>query len=406
MQYSAMGILSIIILLIINVDVFRAAGNDISPSKRHYRSFLFSVIFYHVTDIAWGLLDERHLIEALYADTVVYFAAMALSVLLWTMFTVRYLDRKTRFATVLTYTGKVFFAFQLAALAVNFFMPVFFFFDEGGAYREGVVRDVVLASQILMYLMTSLYTLSIAAKAKGSTRRRHFTIGLCGLTMVLAIAIQFFYPLLPLYSLGCLVSGCILHTFVLEDEKAEYIRALEESLAREERQKKELGKTKQMAYTDPLTGVKSMRAYVEAEAGMDWRIVQSQVSEFAVAVFDLNGLKKINDTLGHEAGDMWIVSASRLICNIFKHSPVFRIGGDEFMAILEGPDYVNRSDLMAAFDRQIEENLHQGQVVVSAGLAEFDPDQDDTYSAVFQRADERMYERKRFLKEHGSTLRD
>ena len=161
-----------------------------------------------------------------------------------------------------------------------------------------------------------------------------------------------------------------------------------------------------MAYTDPLTGVKSMRAYVEAEAGMDWRIVQSQVSEFAVAVFDLNGLKKINDTLGHEAGDMWIVSASRLICNIFKHSPVFRIGGDEFMAILEGPDYVNRSDLMAAFDRQIEENLHQGQVVVSAGLAEFDPDQDDTYSAVFQRADERMYERKRFLKEHGSTLRD
>lgn len=43
--------------------------------------------------------------------------------------------------------------------------------------------------------------------------------------------------------------------------------------------------------------------------------------------------------MGHQAGDEYIIGACRIICNKFKHSPVFRIGGDEFVAISEGEDY-------------------------------------------------------------------
>lgn len=82
----------------------------------------------------------------------------------------------------------------------------------------------------------------------------------------------------------------------------------------------------------------------------------------------------------------------------FKHSPVFRIGGDEFVAFLEGNDYRNRKELMAEFETQIEENLHSGGVVVASGLAVFRPGYDNSYRRVFERADQRMYDRKGSLK--------
>ena len=153
-----------------------------------------------------------------------------------------------------------------------------------------------------------------------------------------------------------------------------------------------------MAYTDPLTGVKSKRAYLEAEEDINKRIADGSLRDFAVIVCDLNGLKEINDTLGHEEGDNYIKSACKLICGQFVHSPVFRIGGDEFVVLLENSDYANRETLLRDFDIQIEKNHRAGSVVVSTGMDDFDAEQDSSLSAVFERADKKMYERKRYLK--------
>ena len=112
----------------------------------------------------------------------------------------------------------------------------------------------------------------------------------------------------------------------------------------------------------------------------------------------MNGLKQVNDTEGHEAGDRYIQEACRLICRQFQHSPVYRIGGDEFVALLEGEDYRNRTILMSAFETHVEMNRHSGKAVVASGLAEFRPGQDNSYRRVFERADRRMYMRKSALK--------
>ena len=79
-------------------------------------------------------------------------------------------------------------------------------------------------------------------------------------------------------------------------------------------------------------------AYVDAVAELNTKIDGAAADPFAVAVCDVNGLKAINDTLGHQAGDKLIREASMLICNTFKHSPVYRVGGDEFVVILIGQD--------------------------------------------------------------------
>ena len=179
-----------------------------------------------------------------------------------------------------------------------------------------------------------------------------------------------------------------------EDRRLE----LEEMLRREVAHKQELGSAKQLAYRDSLTGVKSYNAYVEEEQKVDERIAGGELKEFGVVVFDVNGLKLVNDTKGHEAGDCLLQSACRLICTRFKHSPVFRIGGDEFVALLEGEDYQNREALLAEFEKEAEMNLRNGSPVVASGLAVLQPGNDTSYRSIFERADTRMYDRKRELK--------
>ena len=120
--------------------------------------------------------------------------------------------------------------------------------------------------------------------------------------------------------------------------------------------------------------------------------------EFGVIVFDINGLKNINDTLGHEEGDRFIREGCMMICSKFAHSPVYRIGGDEFVVLLEGSDYEDRKELIASFDRDVDHNKQHGLVEISTGMAAFRNGSDSSFSDVFERADKRMYERKKQLK--------
>ncbi len=392
--------------LIINQDVLFSKNRDKEKSsQKAYKLFLFTVIIYLITDVLWGILNDLHWIPILFADTALYFAAMGLSVLLWSQYVIFYLEEKNHFTRILTYTGQILFFFDIAVIMVNFFHPILFGFDADGGYHAGPARYFTLAFQILIYFASAVYTLSVSIRSAGSTKRRNLMIGSFGLVMVFALILQFFFPLMPYYSIGFLLGICLLHTFVVENEKEEYRKALEEALDREYQQKRELGSAIQMAYTDPLTGIKNKHAYIEAEEKMNQRIADRSVHEFAVMVFDLNGLKHINDTKGHDMGDKFIKAASKLICDKFKHCPVYRIGGDEFAIIMEGEDYENRTRLQMEFDREIDENLISGGVVVSSGQSDYFAGQDDSINSVFERADMLMYQRKRSLNFRGAKIR-
>ena len=167
----------------------------------------------------------------------------------------------------------------------------------------------------------------------------------------------------------------------------------------------ELVVAKEKANTDSLTGVKNKRTFDEYEKNINRQIAEGTAEGFSVVICDINGLKHINDNLGHKAGDELIRSACRIICRVFEHSPVFRIGGDEFVAILTGHDFKERSALMKEINSISEENLTTGDVVVAAGISDYMPDTDDSIRPVFDRADAAMYERKERLKEMGAVSR-
>jgi diguanylate cyclase (GGDEF)-like protein len=116
-------------------------------------------------------------------------------------------------------------------------------------------------------------------------------------------------------------------------------------------------------------------------------------------MFDCNNLKEINDTYGHDKGDSYLKTACVLICEVFKHSPVFRIGGDEFVSILQNEDYEKRYELCREFDLKslrITEAADEPwkEINVAGGIAIYDPATDKNVNTVVKRADQKMYEDK------------
>ena len=247
MMYSIIGILASIILLIINKDVLLNSGErQFTPTQRYYRYFLLGVLSYYITDFLWGILDSYHLTTLLFIDTTIYFLAMAAAVVLWTRYVVAYLEQDNVFGKLLYTIGRLFFVVEVIAVAVNCFYPIMFWFDSAGGYHAGSVRHVTLAVQIVLFLLTSIYTLYITSKSEGKEMRRHMTIGLFGVAMMIFIAIQMAFPLLPFYAMGYMLGICVLHIFVVEDEREEYRGELEEALEREQDQRRELTESREV----------------------------------------------------------------------------------------------------------------------------------------------------------------
>ncbi len=153
-----------------------------------------------------------------------------------------------------------------------------------------------------------------------------------------------------------------------------------------------------IAYRDSLTGVKNAAAYKDSVHQLELEM-QCGDAEYAVVVLDVNDLKLMNDLHGHKAGDALIVAACRLICRIYQHSPVFRIGGDEFAVFLKGSDYAERHVLLDRLDEEMQRTfveIEDGKLAVSIarGMAVYDAEQFSTYGDVFIAADSAMYQNK------------
>lgn len=158
-----------------------------------------------------------------------------------------------------------------------------------------------------------------------------------------------------------------------------------------------------VAYTDVMTGVRNKTAYEEAVEEINQEIREKR-ARFVVAMFDINNLKSTNDTYGHDEGDKLIIISAALIQKVFGKDHVFRIGGDEFVVLLQHELADGYQNKMQEFEERLdglnkEEGFVWGNTQIARGATEYDYHADAVYGDVFRRADALMYENKKKQKE-------
>lgn len=159
----------------------------------------------------------------------------------------------------------------------------------------------------------------------------------------------------------------------------------------------------ELAVKDALTGIRNKMAYDHEVRKLEADLADG-FNEFGLAMIDLNYLKRTNDTYGHEKGNISIRRLCMLVCEVFEHSPVFRIGGDEFIVVLKFRDYKNVDNLVDDFNTCLEQAQNDEtlnpweQISAAIGYAKFDKTVDKTVDDVFKKADQAMYERKVAMK--------
>lgn len=139
------------------------------------------------------------------------------------------------------------------------------------------------------------------------------------------------------------------------------------------------------AIRDSLTGCKNRTALSWAYDN-NFDVSQS----IGIVMCDLNGLKRMNDSKGHLAGDQYIRDAAKILCDCFGKENVYRIGGDEFAVVLTG---ISRDDLQFHCE-QLRDLTNNTPVSLSFGV-EFCEQRDASFETLLRYADEKMYEDKR-----------
>ena len=161
---------------------------------------------------------------------------------------------------------------------------------------------------------------------------------------------------------------------------------------------------------DALTNVANKLAYDRMVDTINAKIGESGF-KFAVAIFDVNGLKQTNDTYGHDQGDKLLVRCCEMIQTSFKNTQVYRIGGDEFVTIITGEDYANRERIIREFHEKVEKTHEEAKNLledtsIAIGVAIYNPKRDHDYISVFSRADAEMYDNKRVTKARNAFLKE
>ncbi len=166
-----------------------------------------------------------------------------------------------------------------------------------------------------------------------------------------------------------------------------------------------IGLVNNQAKTDSLTGLNNGSAYNAMEEAVNRQIAEGDI-EFSVVVIDINDLKKVNDKYGHKDGDELIITVAHAIEEAFGKRASFRIGGDEFVALLRFAseskvvECINKTrEIINNHNSQFSSDDWRSNISVAIGMSKYNKDVDKCYSDVFNAADEKMYENKKEIKE-------
>ncbi len=323
---------------------------------------------------------------------------------------------ETRFAVFL-FEKRAFFSYLAFTCLMTMGLPAIHFFKEFLEVEDKIIYKLIsgyivvqtIVCQVLHitgiagvketanYTMVSIVLILVYllyAIIKGIVARKNIkkiTINIIGLLILVITTVidmsSYYINVMKAEKIAKV--GFLIYAVILGVETT---RVAREKL--QEEQKMEL--LKEMALKDMLTGCFNRNAYSEDVS----EIVS--LDGVQIITFDLNDLKKCNDTKGHKAGDKYISDAAAMIMKVFGNlGKVYRIGGDEFCIIAKGvseAQFVQKKDnLKRAIGHYLLDNPNSG-FGIACGFAAYQADLDETIEDTRNRADISMYENKKEIK--------
>lgn len=321
-------------------------------------------------DLVMVLFDNR-----VYASYITYILLMLIGVT-FLFFLKHYIAKE----------GRYFHKFMaLSAIGGMSLMMVLQWLDIADFKQTVIIVHIVLVCDLLYFL------LGILDKMRGRRHGRNVGLNTAGLA-VLAAAVglelyAYYTQIANMQIFGML--GLLAYIIILGLEVAS---EASEKIAR--MRKAEI--YKELAEKDMLTRCYNRNAYAED--------IQKMVLGDSVylVMFDLNNLKKCNDTLGHMEGDRYLTDSADLIKKVFDgHGKVYRIGGDEFCIIMENS---SENEIRGLIQKLMQEEAAYNErsrtvrMQIASGYARYDAGMDADLDRTRSRADELMYENKKQLK--------
>lgn len=323
----------------------------------------------------------------LYANTVAEYISLYLMPLFVTLFVNELLkedDRRLQRTVYIMALSQI--AFVLVNIA-GFVLNIFHLQEFLTLYQ--LMTVIILVGLALIMFMN---------QRKNKSERATYLLGAEGMVVVLgAIEVVRFniqkylaptsisvdYSLLPLAALLLMIAMVITYLGIMTEQKYR------------DREKEMLFS---MAYTDALTGIGNRAKFEE-------NISDNYATDKKIGIigFDLNNFKQINDSYGHGAGDEALKIFSKLLNDHFsKEGFVARVGGDEFVVIIEDKDYSDIQRLCSSFINEITEynsNSSKPYKIQSAfGMAFKDAGENISSEALRKKADDNMYTCKKSMK--------
>lgn len=351
-----------------------------------FHRLLLWMILFCVQDAFWGLSasDAIKSRDVLFFASVVFHSATVLTTLFWLKYVLTYLGALVSHPK--RYLGFAYFiiAFQAVLLIMNFFTPTVFFVGEDYCYHTAYLRPFAFANQYIIYFIVAMFAVHHFFNARGTAKKKFRNVIMFALAQLLSGVFQYLYPDGPFYSIGYFLGTIIIHVFIVSTDRDELRRLHYE---------KKMSKQIELSYTDSLTGLSNRRAF-EADL-LKYPEVPAE-SNFTYLSIDLNGLKNTNDNLGHDAGDEIISGAAECLRrSLGSYGKIYRIGGDEFAAII----FTEREklrDILSDLERNSLkwQGKPAAELSLSVGAAAKAEFPDMTVTELIKIADKRMYNAK------------
>ena len=147
-------------------------------------------------------------------------------------------------------------------------------------------------------------------------------------------------------------------------------------------------------YRDDMTGVLNRAAYRNILNEIEEEITAG-TADFAIAVFDMNGLKDINIKYGFPIGDKYLFEIAKILQKVYGDEHVYRISSDEYIVIMRKKLLINMKNYLSHVERETEaynkaRDKSLSELSVAMGTARYTEEEDDSFQSTFLRAEKAM----------------